>query len=165
MTPVQAIIAKELRGYFVSPVVYVVGAIFLLIFGFLSYLYVVYAGYQAIQIMQMQGGQAQLNLNDLVFRNLFASMRFVLLIILPILTMRLFAEERKLRTFEFLMTSPIGINEIVAGKFVSVFLVFLSLLGLVVRCLNRIFQVTRHRIYGAAEDTDFILSRDIGACV
>jgi ABC-2 type transport system permease protein len=96
----------------------------------LSYLYVVYAGYQAIQIMQMQGGQAQLNLNDLVFRNLFASMRFVLLIILPILTMRLFAEERKLRTFEFLMTSPIGINEIVAGKFVSVFLVFLSLLGL-----------------------------------
>lgn len=130
MTPVQAMIAKELRGYFVSPVVYVVGAIFLLIFGFLSYLYVVYAGYQAIQIMQMQGGQAQLNLNDLVFRNLFASMRFVLLIILPILTMRLFAEERKLRTFEFLMTSPIGINEIVAGKFVSVFLVFLSLLGL-----------------------------------
>lgn len=130
MTPVQAIIAKELRGYVVSPVVYVVGAIFLLIFGFLSYLYVVYAGYQAIQIMQMQGGQAQLNLNDLVFRNLFASMRFVLLIILPILTMRLFAEERKLRTFEFLMTSPIGINEIVAGKFVSVFLVFLSLLGL-----------------------------------
>ncbi|HEX7765737.1 MAG TPA: ABC transporter permease subunit, partial [Nitrospira sp.] len=129
MTPVQAIIAKELRGYFVSPVVYVVGAIFLLIFGFLSYLYVVYAGYQAIQIMQMQGGQAQLNLNDLVFRNLFASMRFVLLIILPILTMRLFAEERKLRTFEFLMTSPIGIKEIVAGKFVSVFLVFLSLLG------------------------------------
>jgi ABC-2 type transport system permease protein len=44
--------------------------------------------------------------------------------------MRLFAEERKLRTFEFLMTSPIGINEIVAGKFVSVLLVFLGLLGL-----------------------------------
>lgn len=130
MTPVQAMIAKELRGYFVSPVVYVVGAVFLLIFGFLSYLYIVFAGAQAIQLMQMQGGLAQINLNDLVFRNLFASMRFVLLIILPILTMRLFAEERKLRTFEFLMTSPIGINEIVAGKFVSVFLVFLGLLGL-----------------------------------
>jgi ABC-2 type transport system permease protein len=129
MTPVQAVIAKELRGYFVSPIVYVVGAVFLLIFGFLSYLYVVFAGAQAIQLMQMQG-IAQINLNDLVFRNLFASMRFVLLIILPILTMRLFAEERKLRTFEFLMTSPIGINEIVAGKFVSVFLIFLGLLGL-----------------------------------
>lgn len=130
MTPVQAMIAKELRGYFVSPVVYVVGAVFLLIFGFLSYLYIVFAGAQAIQLMQMQGGLAQINLNDLVFRNLFASMRFVLLIILPILTMRLFAEERKLRTFEFLLTSPIGIHEIVAGKFVSVFLIFLGLLGL-----------------------------------
>lgn len=130
MTPVQAVIAKELRGFFVSPIVYVVGAVFLLIFGFLSYLYVVFASAQAIQMMQMQGGMAQINLNELVFRTLFASMRLVLLIILPILTMRLFAEERKLRTFEFLMTSPIGINEIVAGKFVSVLLIFLGLLGL-----------------------------------
>lgn len=129
MTPVNAIIAKELRSYFVSPIVYVVGAVFLLIVGLLSYLYVVVAGQQAIQLMQIQG-QAQINLNDLIFRNLFASVRFVLLIILPILTMRLFSEEKKLRTFEFLMTSPIGLNEIVSGKFMSVFLVFLGLLGL-----------------------------------
>ncbi|HEY7531706.1 MAG TPA: ABC transporter permease subunit [Nitrospiraceae bacterium] len=130
MTAVSAIVAKELRSYFVSPVVYVVGAVFLLIVGFLAYLYIVFAGAQAIQLMQMQGGLAQINLNDLVFRNLFSSIRFVLLITLPILTMRLFAEERKLRTFEFLLTSPIGINEIVAGKFVSVLVIFLGLLGL-----------------------------------
>lgn len=130
MTPVYAIIRKELRSYFVSPIVYVVGAVFLLIVGFLAYLYIVFAGAQAIQLMQMQGGPAQINLNDLVFRNLFASVRFVLLLILPILTMRLFAEERKLRTFEFLMTSPVGINEIVMGKFMSVFVVFLGLLGM-----------------------------------
>ena len=72
MTPVQAIIAKELRSYFVSPVVYAVGSVFLLIVGLLAYLYVVFAGAQAIQLMQMQGS-AQINLNDLVFRNLFAS--------------------------------------------------------------------------------------------
>ncbi len=130
MTPVQAVIAKELRGYFVSPILYVVGSVFLLLFGFLSYLYVSFASAQAIQLMQMQGGMAQINLNDLVFRNLFSSMRLVLLIILPILTMRLFAEERKLRTFEFLMTSPISIMEIVMGKFVSVFAIYLGLLGL-----------------------------------
>ena len=129
MTPVTAIVAKELRSYFVSPVVYVVSAVFLLIVGLLAYLYIVFTGAQAIQLMQVQG-QAQINLNDLVFRNLFGSIRFVLLIILPILTMRLFAEEKKLRTFEFLMTSPIGLNEIVAGKFMSVLLVFLALLGL-----------------------------------
>ncbi|MCP9450238.1 MAG: ABC transporter permease [Nitrospira sp.] len=130
MTPVQAVIAKELRGYFVSPIVYVVGSVFLFIFGFLAYIYVKFTGAQAIQLMQLQGGMAQINLNDLVFRNLFASMRFVLLIVLPILTMRLFAEERKLRTFEFLLTSPIGIHEIVAGKFMSVLLIYLGLLGL-----------------------------------
>ena len=129
MIPVHAIIAKELRSYFVSPVVYVVGAVFLLIVGLLAYLYIVFASAQAIQLMQMQS-QALINLNDLVFRNLFSSVRFILLIILPILTMRLFAEERKLRTFEFLMTSPIGLNEIVTGKFMSVFIVFLGLLGL-----------------------------------
>ena len=129
MTPVNTLVAKELRSYFVSPVVYVVGAVFLLIVGLLAYLYIVFTGVQAIQLMQVQG-QAQINLNDLVFRNLFSSIRFVLLIGLPILTMRLFAEEKKLRTFELLMTSPIGLNEIVAGKFISVFLLFLGLLGL-----------------------------------
>src|SRR4030065_2243220 len=67
MTPVQPIIAKELRSYFVSPVVYVVGAGFLLIVGLLAYLYVVFAGAQAIQLMQMHGS-AQINLNALVFR-------------------------------------------------------------------------------------------------
>jgi ABC-2 type transport system permease protein len=129
MTPVHTLVAKELRSYFVSPIVYVVGAVFLLIVGLLAYIYIVFTGVQAIQLMQVQG-QAQINLNDLVFRNLFSSIRFVLLIVLPILTMRLFSEEKKLRTFEFLMTSPIGLNEIVAGKFVSVFVLFLGLLGL-----------------------------------
>lgn len=130
MTPVNAIVAKELRSYFVSPVVYVVGAIFLLIFGVLSYLAVVNAGNQAVRMMQMQGAAAQLNLNDLVFRPTFYSMALVLLLILPILTMRLVAEERKLRTFELLMTSPIGLNEVIVGKFLGAFLIFLVLLGL-----------------------------------
>ncbi|MGH7232795.1 MAG: ABC transporter permease [Nitrospiraceae bacterium] len=130
MTPVNAIVAKELRSYFVSPVVYVVGAIFLLIFGVLSYLAVVNAGNQAVRLMQMQGAAAQLNLNDLVFRPTFYSMALVLLLILPMLTMRLFAEERKLRTFELLMTSPIGLNEVVVGKFLSVYVIFLALLSL-----------------------------------
>lgn len=130
MSPVSTIIAKELRSYFVSPIVYVVSAVFLLIFGILAYLAVVNAGNQAIRMMQLQGTMAQLNLNDLVIRPTFYSMAVVLLLVLPILTMRLFAEERKLRTFELLMTSPVGINEIVVGKFISVCLIFLGLLVL-----------------------------------
>ncbi len=130
MTPVQAIVAKELRSHFVSPVVYVVSAVFLLIFGVLSYVAVVNAGQQAVRLMQIQGAAAQLNLNDLVFRPTFYSTAIVLMLVLPLLTMRLFAEERKLRTFELLMTSPIGTNEIVAGKFLGVYLIYLGLLGL-----------------------------------
>jgi len=130
MTPVRAIVAKELRSAFVSPIVYVVGAVFLLIFGILSYLAVINAGAQAIRMMQLQGGAAQLNLNDLVFRPTFYSTAIILLLVLPILTMRLFAEERKLRTFELLMTSPVGINEIVVGKFLAIYAIFLGLLAL-----------------------------------
>src|SRR5919112_6279245 len=130
MTPVHALMAKELRSYFVSPVVYVVGAIFLLIFGVLSYLAVVNAGAQAVRLMQLQGAAAQLNLNDLVFRPTFYSMALVVLLVVPLLTMRLFAEERKLRTFELLMTSPIGLNEVVVGKFLGAYAIYLALLAL-----------------------------------
>jgi ABC-2 type transport system permease protein len=130
MSGLNAIIAKELRVYFVSPIVYVVSGIFLLIFGVLSYMYLQGASIRAIQMMQIQGVAAQINLNDLVFRPTFYSTAIVLLLILPILTMRLFAEERKLHTFELLMTSPVGLNAIVVGKYLSVYLVYLGLLAL-----------------------------------
>jgi len=130
MTPVNALVAKELRAYAVSPVLYVVAAVFLLIFGILSYIHVLNANAQAFRLMQIQGIEAQINLNDLVFRPTFASVAIIMLLILPILTMRLFAEERKLRTFELLLTSPIGVNEIVVGKFLGVLVVFTGILAL-----------------------------------
>ncbi|OGX09988.1 MAG: hypothetical protein A3K11_15370 [Nitrospirae bacterium RIFCSPLOWO2_12_FULL_63_8] len=130
MTPAQAIVAKELRSAFTSPIIYVVGAVFLVIFGVLSYIAVVNAGSQAIRLMQIQGMAAKINLNDLVFRPTFYSTAIILLLVLPVLTMRVFAEERKMKTFELLMTSPVSINHIVAGKFVAVFLIYLGMLVL-----------------------------------
>jgi ABC-2 type transport system permease protein len=130
MTPAQAIVAKELRSAYSSPIIYVVGAVFLLIFGILSYIAVVNAGAQAIRLIQIQGLAAKINLNDLVFRPTFYSSAIILLLVLPILTMRVFAEERKLRTFELLMTSPVGINEIIAGKFVALLLIYAGMLAL-----------------------------------
>jgi len=130
MTAAQAITARELRSAFTSPVIYVVTAVFLLIFGVLSYIAVVNAGAQSIRLMQIQGMAAKINLNDLVFRPTFYSSAIILLLVLPLLTMRVFAEERKLRTFELLMTSPVGISEIVAGKFAAVFLIYTGMLAL-----------------------------------
>jgi len=130
MSPVNTLIAKELRCFVVSPVFYVVGAVFLFISGFLAQLMVVNAGQQAIRFLQMQNTYAQLNLNELVFRPIFRSLDIVLIFLLPMLTMRLFAEERKLRTIELLLTSPIGVNEIISAKFMSVLFIYLGLLGL-----------------------------------
>jgi ABC-2 type transport system permease protein len=130
MNPVQAILAKELRSFMVSPVVYVIGAIFLAMVGLLAYSTVASASNQAFRLMQIQNTYAQLNLNELLFRPLFRSMNLILMIVIPLLTMRLFAEERKLRTFELLLTSPIGINEIVSGKYMSVMVLYAGLLSL-----------------------------------
>jgi ABC-2 type transport system permease protein len=130
MNPVQAILAKELRSFMVSPVVYVIGAIFLAMVGLLAYSTVASASNQALRLMQIQNTYAQLNLNELLFRPLFRSMNLILIIVIPLLTMRLFAEERKLRTFELLLTSPIGINEIVSGKYMSVMVLYSGLLSL-----------------------------------
>ena len=75
MTPAQTIIAKELRSFFVSPVVYVIGAIFLAVVGLLSYQAVANASNQALRLMQLQNTYAQLNLNEMIFRPLFQSMK------------------------------------------------------------------------------------------
>ena len=130
MTPFQTILAKELRCFFVSPIFYVVGAVFLFISGLIAHLMTVNAGQQAVRFLQIQNTYAQLNLNELVFRSLFYSLDFVLMFLLPILTMRLFAEERKLHTFELLLTSPVGINELISAKYVSVLFIYLGLLSL-----------------------------------
>ena len=130
MTPAQAIAARELRSAFTSPVLYVVVAVFLLIFGVLSYIAVVNAGAQAIRLMQIQGMAARINLNDLVFRPTFYSSAIILLLVLPMLTMRVFAEERKLRTFELLMTSPVNLSEIVVGKFTAMLMIYTGMLAL-----------------------------------
>ena len=130
MTPFQTILAKELRCFFVSPVFYIVGAVFLFISGLIAHLMTVNAGQQAIRFLQIQNTYAQLNLNELVFRSLFYSLDFVLMFLLPILTMRLFAEERKLQTLELLLTSPVGINELISAKYMSVLFIYLGLLSL-----------------------------------
>ncbi len=130
MTPFQTILAKELRCFFVSPIFYVVGAVFLFISGLIAHLMTVNAGQQAVRFLQIQNTYAQLNLNELVFRSLFYSLDFVLMFLLPILTMRLFAEERKQQTFELLLTSPVGMNELISAKYISVLLIYLGLLSL-----------------------------------
>src|SRR4029453_10699043 len=79
----------------------------------------------------MQNPQAmqQLNLNDFVISPLLHNLSVVLVILIPVITMRAFAEEKRAGTYEVLMTAPLSVTEIVCGKFLGAFVfVFLMVL-------------------------------------
>ena len=98
---------KEMRLYFGSPVAYVVFTFFLVISGwFFSQIFLFYSDASMRSFMQPQMGQ-NLNVVDNVMRPLFTNMSVVLLFFIPMLTMRLFAEEKKAGTIELLLTYPV----------------------------------------------------------
>jgi ABC-2 type transport system permease protein len=129
---VWAIATKELRSYFLSPIAYVVLAGFLLIMGFMFWnMLAQFSRYVAIySSMQQPGMMEQLNLNDLVITPLLGNMTVVFILMMPLLTMRLFAEERATGTDELLLTSPISTLEIAFGKFFGATMFLAVMLGL-----------------------------------
>ncbi|HEX9445903.1 MAG TPA: ABC transporter permease [Candidatus Binatia bacterium] len=118
MRNVLTIAGKELRSLFVSPIAYVVLTGFLLLGGWFffnllfrfTYLVTLYTG------MQNAGGLEGLNLNDHVMAPLLNNLTIVLVIMIPLITMRAFAEEKRSGTYELLLTAPLTVGEIVLGK-------------------------------------------------
>ena len=121
---------KEMRLFFGSPVAYVVFTFFLLISGwFFSQIFLYYSDISMRSFMQP--GMAQsLNITDSVMRPLFTNMSVVLLFFMPMLTMRLFAEEKKSGTMELLLTYPVRDGEVLAGKYLAAGALYVILLGL-----------------------------------
>jgi ABC-2 type transport system permease protein len=110
---------KEMYRLFASPIFYVVAFIFLALAGFFFYSMV--ASYS---LLSFQAGQnpfmaQQLNLTDMVLEPFWGSMGIVLLLMVPLITMRLFAEEKKTGTVELLLTYPISDRGAVLGKYVA----------------------------------------------
>lgn len=116
------IAGRELRSLFVSPIAYVVLTGVLLLggwffFNLLARFNLLVSMYSSFQGM---GGAAQrLNLNEYVMAPLLHNLAVILLIVIPMITMRSFAEEKRIGTYELLLTSPIGTGEIVVGKFLA----------------------------------------------
>ncbi|MDD8026907.1 MAG: ABC transporter permease [Acidobacteriota bacterium] len=121
---------KELRTYFTSPIAYVVMTVFLVLVGFFFYSLLMWFNSQSLQAAQNPYYAQQMNINQMVFGPLFNNMSVILLLMVPLLTMRLFAEEKKIGTEELLMTSPISVGQIVLGKFLASFLVLAAMLAL-----------------------------------
>jgi ABC-2 type transport system permease protein len=121
---------KEMRLYFGSPVAYVVFTFFLLISGwFFSQIFLFYSDASMRSFMQPQFGQ-NLNVIENVMRPLFTNMSVVLLFFIPMLTMRLFAEEKRSGTIELLLTYPVRDGEVLAGKYLASLVLFVLLLAL-----------------------------------
>ena len=118
------IIAKrDLGSFFNSPIFYVITTVILIIY---SYIFVNILSFFSMQ--SMQSGQFQqmgiaLNINEMVIEPSFQNMAVVLLLIIPIVTMRSFAEEKKSKTFRLLLSSPVHLKEIIWGKFFACMIV------------------------------------------
>jgi ABC-2 type transport system permease protein len=111
MRNIWTITWRELKAYFVSPIAYVVSALFLVAMGYLFSLILI-------------------NTRDASLRPLFNNMVFVLLIMAPALTMKSLAEEQRMGTIELLLTAPLHDWQVVLGKFLgSLILYVVMLLG------------------------------------
>jgi ABC-2 type transport system permease protein len=130
MTNIWTIAKKELRTYFTSPIAYVVITVFLVLVGFFFYSLLWWFNSQALQMSQNQYYASQININQMVYQPLFNNISIILLLMIPLLTMRLFAEEKKIGTEELLYTSPVSVWQIILGKFTASLLVLLAMLGL-----------------------------------
>jgi ABC-2 type transport system permease protein len=115
------IAGRELQSYFVQPVAYVVMTVFLLLAGW--FFFALLRRFELILEMyaalRNQPGMQNFNLNQAVIEPLLHNLAVVLVILVPAVTMRTFAEEKRTGTYELLLTSPVRTGEIVAGKFLA----------------------------------------------
>ncbi|MFH1287833.1 MAG: ABC transporter permease subunit [bacterium] len=109
MNKTIAIYQREMKTFFVSPVAYIVSCIFLITAGYLFSIILFYT-------------------HEANLRGLFDNLKFVLLFMAPILTMRLLAEEKKLGTDELLFTSPLTNYEVILGKYFAAVTLYLIML-------------------------------------
>jgi ABC-2 type transport system permease protein len=109
---------RDFKSYFTSPVAYIIIAGFLGIMGWMFFFNLSHFATQNLQYQQFNMGKAA-NITEGIIRPLYGNMNVVFLLIVPFITMRLFAEEKKNHTIELLMTSPLSLTEIILGKFLS----------------------------------------------
>ena len=115
-----AVMRKELRSYFAFPLVYIISGIFLMLSGWYAYTDLKF--FTTISFSR--------DIIQNYWQMLLTDIRLGLLLTIPFITMRQFAEERKLGTVELLYTYPLRDSEILGGKFLASVVIFLMMLGL-----------------------------------
>jgi ABC-2 type transport system permease protein len=124
---VWTICRRELYSYFVSPIAWVLLAIFAFLSG--AFTYIITASFvRASMESQMTGQSFPMNVNEQVIRPLFSNAAVIGLFLIPLISMRLFAEEKRQGTIELLVTSPVHDLEIILGKWLSAVIMYAALL-------------------------------------
>jgi len=126
MRNVITIARKELQAYFASPIAYVVIGFFALLYGYFFYTMLWYFERQSMQVQP--GGGMAMNLNQMLIGPVFMNVSIVVLFVMPMITMRSYAEEKRSGTMELLLTSPLTDLQIILGKFFGAYALYAVML-------------------------------------
>lgn len=129
MGNIWTIARRDFKAYFTSPIAYIVIGGFMMIMGWMFFNNLSHFNLQNMQYQQFNVGKG-MSITDGIIRPLYGNMNVIFLFLVPFITMRLFAEERKLHTIELLMTTPVKLWELILGKFFSCFGLLLVMLAL-----------------------------------
>jgi gliding motility-associated transport system permease protein len=141
MRNILAVAGKELRSYFHSPIAYLVMAVYAVLCGFFFYSFAATYVVQTFRMQAMGGmGTPDMSINDYVIRPLFQGvLTIVLLLLIPLITMRLYAEEKRSGTIELLLTSPVTDFQIIAGKFLGALMLFGTMIVITFAYVSTLF--------------------------
>ena len=141
MRNILAIAQKELRSYFASPIAYIVLGFWALLYGWFFITILAY-----FVRASMQGGQfgpQSTNVNQQLIRPLIQNVTILVLFLLPMVTMRTYAEEKRSGTIELLLTSPVTDWQIILGKFLGAMALYGAMLAVTLLHLAILFAYGR----------------------
>ncbi len=134
---------KELRSYFASPIAYVIIGLFALLFGWFFYVYLTFFVQRSTGMAQFGGGAT--NINQDMIRYVLMNSAVIILFVMPMITMRTYAEEKRSGTIELLLTSPLTDVQIILGKFLGAMGLYASMLLVTLLYMSILF------VYGNPE--------------
>jgi ABC-2 type transport system permease protein len=144
MGNIIAIAQKELKSYFSSPIAYIVIGLWALLYGYFFVAILQFFVRQGMQMMQFQGSQA-MSVNQQLIRPLLQNVTILILFLMPMVTMRTYAEEKRSGTIELLLTSPLTDFQIIMGKFLGAVGLYAVMLAVTLLHIGTLF------IYGNPE--------------
>ncbi len=145
MSNILAIAEKELKSYFASPIAYIVIGLFALLYGYFFIALLNYFVHQSMQMGQFGMGPQAQNVNQQLIRPLLQNVTIIVLFMMPMVTMRTYAEEKRSGTIELLLTSPLTDFQIIMGKFLGAMALYGAMLAVTVIHVALLF------VYGRPE--------------